>query len=75
MLLGISLLSLGAVGFYLNSLLLILMLLPGLFFIMIGVTSLGRSMPRRGRVIGITRQSATLSMNEKSERDGNEEAE
>jgi len=48
---GVILLALSGLGFYLNSPALILVLLPGLFVIMIGITSQGAVRPRgwRGR--------------------------
>ena len=48
---GTILLALGGLGFYLNSPVLILLLLPGLFVMMIGMTSQGDVRPRgwRGR--------------------------
>lgn len=42
MLAGIGLAVLSVFGFYLNSLLLILMILPGLFLITVGITSQGK---------------------------------
>jgi hypothetical protein len=48
---GVGILALSGLGFYLNNLVLILMLLPGLFIVMIGITSQGIVRPRgwRGR--------------------------
>jgi hypothetical protein len=42
MLAGIGLAILSVLGFYLNNLLLILMILPSLFLIMVGITSQGK---------------------------------
>jgi hypothetical protein len=52
MLAGVGVLALSGVGFFLNSLVLILMLLPGLFIIMIGITARGKPLTGWGRGLG-----------------------
>ena len=46
---GIGLIALGAIGLFLGSVLLIIMVLPGLFLIMIGITSQGAAIRGWGR--------------------------